>query len=115
MTGLPVMLLVALGAAAGAPLRYALAHLLDGEWPIGTLVANAVGSALVGLFAALSLDGSAWALLATGFCGAFTSFSSFAVQTVERPATRAAAYTVVTVVLAVGLCVLGFVAGSVLG
>lgn len=106
-------LLVALGAAFGAPLRYALAHLFDRRWPAGTLSANVAGSLLVGFFAALSLQEQAWALLATGFCGAFTSFSSFAVQTVERPAGPATAYAVATVVLTVGLCALGFAAGTV--
>lgn len=105
-------LLVALGAAVGAPLRYAWAHLLDGEWPTGTLLANAVGSALVGFFAALSLNGRAWALLAIGFCGALTSFSSFAVQSVERPAGRGVAYVAATVVLTSGLCAAGFWLGT---
>lgn len=105
-------LLVALGAAVGAPLRYAWAHTLDRHWPLGTLLANAVGSALVGFFAALSLSGEAWALLATGFCGALTSFSSFAVQTVERPDRTGFAYALATVVLAVGLCAGGFWVGG---
>ena len=79
-------LLVALGAAVGAPLRYAWAHTLDDRWPVGTLLVNTVGSGLVGFFAALSLGEAAWALLATGLCGGLTSFSAFAVQSVERPA-----------------------------
>ena len=82
------VLLVAVGAAVGAPLRYALAR-LDGAFPAGMLAVNAIGSGLFGLFAAMSLGEASWALLGTGFCGAFTSFSSFAVQTVERPARRA--------------------------
>ena len=47
-------LLVALGAAAGAPLRYVVAR-LDGYVPSGMLAVNTVGSGLFGLFAALSL------------------------------------------------------------
>lgn len=105
-------LLVALGAAVGAPLRYVVAHLLDGRWPTGTLVVNALGSGLFGLFAALSLGDAGWALLGTGFCGAFTTFSSFAVQAVDRPARTAAAYVVVTTLLAVGACALGWLLGS---
>jgi CrcB protein len=105
-------LLVALGAAVGAPLRYVLAHLLDGRWPTGTLLVNVLGSGLLGLFAALSLDDRAWALLGTGFCGAFTTFSSFAVQAVDRPARTATAYVVATTVLAVGACALGWAVGT---
>ena len=103
-------LLVALGAAVGAPLRYLLVR-LDGHVPWGMLAVNTVGSGLFGLFAALSLGEATWALLATGFCGGFTSFSTFAVQAVERPARVATAYVLATTVLAVGACALGWALG----
>ena len=74
-------LLVALGAAAGAPLRYAIAHSLDGRFPTGMLLVNVVGSGLFGVFAALSLGDAGWALLGTGFCGGFTTYSSLATDT----------------------------------
>ena len=105
------VLLVAIGAAVGAPLRYALAR-LDGAFPAGMLVVNAIGSGLFGLFAAMSLGEASWALLGTGFCGAFTSFSSFAVHTVERPARLATAYVVATTVLSVGACAAGWCLGT---
>lgn len=110
-------LLVALGAAIGAPLRYALAVTLDGRllFPSGTLLVNVAGSALFGAFAALSLSDAGWALLGVGFCGGFTSFSSFAVQTVERSGRAATAYVVATTVLSVGACTLGWVCGGRLG
>jgi CrcB protein len=76
------------------------------------LAVNTVGSGLFGLFAALSLGEAAWALLATGFCGGFTSFSTFAVQAVERPARAAAGYVVATTVLAVAACGLGYALGA---
>lgn len=105
-------LLVALGAAVGAPLRYAWSTAFDSRWPLGTLLANTVGSGLFGCFAALSLGDAAWALLGIGFCGAFTTFSSFAVQAVDRPALEAAPYVVATVVLGLGACLLGWQVGS---
>jgi len=104
-------LLVAVGAAVGAPLRYLLVR-LDGRVPWGMLAVNTIGSGLLGLFAALSLGEAAWALLATGFCGGFTSFSTFAVQAVDRPARAAAAYVLATTVLAVGACALGWSVGA---
>ena len=106
------VLLVALGAAIGAPLRYVCAHTLDERWPSGTLLVNTVGSLLIGLFAALSLGDHAWAFLATGFCGALTSFSSFAVQSVERGPRLGFAYAATTVTLALAACALGFWVGS---
>lgn len=107
-------LLVALGAAVGAPLRYLLAR-LDGGFPRGMLLVNTLGSGLFGVFAALSLGEAGWALLGTGFCGGFTSFSSFAVQSVERPPRAGAAYVLATTGCAVAACALGWVLGSVLG
>lgn len=108
-------LLVALGAAIGAPLRYALTRQLDGLFPTGLLVVNVVGSGLFGVFAAQSLGDAGWALLGTGFCGGFTSFSSFAVQSVERAARPAATYVVSTTVLSVGACTLGWWLSGTLG
>jgi CrcB protein len=105
-------LLVALGAAVGAPLRYLIGHALDRTFPSGLLIVNTVGSGLFGLFAALSLNDAGWALLGTGFCGGFTSFSAFAVHAVERRARLATAYVLGTTVLAVGACTLGWMVGS---
>ena len=115
MSTLMVTLLVALGAAVGAPLRYVIGHGLDGRFPTGLLLVNTLGSGLFGLFAALSLGDAGWALLGTGFCGAFTSFSAFAVHTVERPTRLATAYVLATTGLAVGACTLGWVLGTRLG
>ena len=108
-------LLVAVGAAVGAPLRYVIGRALDGRFPTGMLMVNVVGSGLFGGFAAMALGDAGWALLGTGFCGAFTSFSSFAVQAVERPARTATAYVVATAVLSVGACALGWGLASALG
>lgn len=105
-------LLVGLGAALGAPLRYVAAHLFDGRWPVGTMTVNILGSGLFGLFAAMSLGEHAWAFVAIGFCGALTSFSSFAVQTVERSPRISAAYAVSTTLLCIGACALGWTLGS---
>ena len=105
-------LLVVLGAAVGASLRFACSTTYDARWPVGTLLANTVGSGLFGCFAALSLGDAAWALLGIGFCGAFTTFSSFAVQSVDQPVRRSGPYVLATVVLALGACVLGWQLGS---
>ncbi len=104
-------LLVALGASLGASLRYLAGHWLDGRFPWGTLLANLTGSFLLGLFSALSLGDSAFALLGTGFCGAFTTYSAFAVKTQEHGWAGGTAYAVATVPLALAACALGFLVG----
>jgi CrcB protein len=105
-------LLVALGALVGAPLRFVVASWLDDEWPWGTLLVNVVGSFVLGLCSGWSLDGEQLALVGVGFCGALTTYSSFAVQTVELGRRRGSAYATVTLGLALGACALGFVLGQ---
>lgn len=101
-------LLVALGAAVGAPLRFAIAGRLDDGVPWGTLVVNVTGSALLGAFSALSLSESAWALLGLGLCGGFTTYSAFAVQTHDLGPRRGAGYATVTIALSLAACALGY-------
>lgn len=104
-------LLVALGAAVGAPLRFVCAHYLDGHFPRGTLLVNVAGSVVLGLCTALSLSGSAIALVGTGFCGALTTYSAFAVQTVGLGRTAGTAYAALTVTFSLVGAALGFAAG----
>ena len=104
---------VAVGAALGAPLRYVTAHLLDGgRLPWGTIAVNVVGSFLLGLFSGLALIGNAMALLGTGFCGALTTYSAFAVQTHDRGLLAGIWNVLLTVVPALTLCALGFWLGA---
>jgi CrcB protein len=105
-------LLVALGAAFGAPLRLLAGHWLDRDLPFGTLLANVAGSFLLGWFSALSLGDHALALLGTGFCGAFTTYSAFAVKTHEHGVRGGTAYAVATLGLALTACAGGFLLGG---
>ena len=105
-------LLVALGAAVGAPLRHVVGHHLDGRMPWGILLVNVAGSFLLGVFSALALSGSAMALLGTGFCGGLTTYSSFAIQAHDRGRVDGGLIVVATVVPALMLCGLGFAVGA---
>jgi CrcB protein len=101
-------LLVALGAGVGAPLRFVLATRLDGRLPWGTFAVNVCGSFLLGLFSAMSLSADGTALLGVGFCGGFTTYSAFAVQTHALGVRRGAAYAAATIVVSLAACALGF-------
>lgn len=110
----PDLLLVAVGAGLGAPLRYVAGHLYDAHdrVPWGTAAVNVIGSLLLGGFAGLALTGSTLALLGTGFCGGLTTYSAFAVQAHRLAGEHragAAAYVVGTVVVSLLACALGFV------
>jgi len=105
-------LLVALGAALGAPLRFAIATRLDGErFPRGTFLVNVTGSLLLGLFLEAGATGHWLALLGTGFCGGFTTYSAFAVQT-HRLGPRGMAYAVLTIGVSLAACAVGVVVGQ---
>jgi CrcB protein len=105
-------LLVVLGAAVGAPLRFVLGEWLDDEFPTGTLIVNVVASALLGLFSALALSESAAALLGAGFCGGMSTYSAFAVQAHRAGRRRGAVYAAATIVLSLAACALGFWVGQ---
>jgi CrcB protein len=90
-------LLVALGAACGAALRFLVGIGLDRRVHWGTLTVNLVGSFLLGTLVGAAVGGNEMALLGTGFCGGLTTYSSFAVQSVHAGPRRATAYVVATV------------------
>lgn len=106
------LLLVALGAAVGAPLRYAMAHVLDDVLPRGTLAVNVLGSTLLGLLTATGPGEHLLALVGVGFCGGFTTWSSLAVQAAERGPAAGGRYLALTIVLALAGCTVGFWAGT---
>ena len=110
MTGL----LVALGAAVGAPLRFLMSHWLDRRRHWGTLLVNLAGSLVLGALVGGVVDGDALALLGTGFCGGLTTYSAFAVQAVDGGRRRGAAYVTVTIAGCLAMATLGHVVATVL-
>ncbi|MEI6216875.1 MAG: fluoride efflux transporter CrcB [Actinomycetes bacterium] len=76
-------LLIALGAGVGAPARYLIdkfvKELHSSYLPLETLLINTLGSFLLGLV--INSHGNIVLILGTGFAGAFTTWSTFAVET----------------------------------
>ncbi|MGW0803944.1 fluoride efflux transporter FluC [Nonomuraea sp. NPDC002799] len=81
------LLLIVLGAAVGAPVRYltdrAVRARHDTGFPWGTLTVNVIGSALLAFLAALPVGDGMMTLAGTGFCGALTTYSTFGYETVR--------------------------------
>ncbi|MCY7396961.1 MAG: CrcB family protein [Nocardioides sp.] len=108
-------LLVGLGAGIGAMLRFALATYVDRpDVPLGTWLANVSGSFVLGLLSGLAVGPDALLLLGVGFCGGFTTYSSFAVQAHEHGPLLGSSYVVATLVCALAACAAGFALGAVL-
>lgn len=85
---------IAIGSALGGSARYwcsgIVARMIGETFPWGTLAVNVIGSFIIGFFATLTgPDGRVFASSATrqfvmfGFCGGFTTFSSFSIQTLN--------------------------------
>jgi CrcB protein len=75
------ILLVAIGGAIGSVCRYLLSGINVASWPWGTFAVNILGSLFIGLLVGLVSKGivspEIKLLLVTGFCGGFTTFSTF--------------------------------------
>ena len=82
------LVLVFLGGGIGSVFRYGLNLWLNNDntgIPYGTFIANILGSLLIGIILGYSLKSQTLSqntvlFLATGFCGGFTTFSSFAYE-----------------------------------
>jgi CrcB protein len=101
--------LVGVGGTLGALARHLLGERIDAR-TADTLAVNVLGSFALGLLTASPVDGAVALALGTGFCGAFTTFSTFAFETVRlfetgerRRAAGNAAVTLVGAIVGVAL------------
>ncbi len=116
------ILVVALGGGAGAVCRYVLAKYLSEHStnyiPAGTIAVNLIGSFLIGFlfeaFSVFEVRPTTRLLLTTGFLGGFTTFSTFALESVvllrEKQYVRGLLDVVVHDVLGLLMVVLGMIA-----
>lgn len=114
-------MLVIVGSAIGGGCRFWISTLIqkqsNGSFPLGTFTVNMVGCFAIGWVAATAEKNSTdqtslMLLLATGFCGGFTTFSAFAMENVQLIKSgwnlQSAAYVVLSVVMGIVLVKLGF-------
>jgi CrcB protein len=110
-------LLLGLAALIGAFLRYKIAEspILFGVLPVNILIINVVGSFILGMFVVISmnfnLDPKYSIFIAIGFCGSFTTMSSFALQSVSLIDSRQFVLFGLNLIGNVGLSILALVAG----
>ena len=115
-----VLLYIALAGAVGSVSRYLMGRGVQGalhlEFPVGTLAVNVLGCLLIGVFARafmnMQTDATLRATLMVGFCGGFTTFSSFSYETygliIGGEWGKAAAYVLLSVTVCLGATVAGY-------
>ena len=114
--------LVVLGSATGGTLRYIISLFFMArelnKLPLATFLVNLIGCFLIGVvYATTNKSGQGESqlklLLATGFCGGFTTFSAFTLENLQllkqHAVTTAFVYILLSVILGIGATFLGFI------
>lgn len=117
------ILIVGVGSFAGGIARYLTYILVEkrfgGNLPINTFTVNIVGSLLLGVLAGLliknHINDATRLALAVGFCGSYTTFSTFALENMQllhqKPVTGFI-YIIASVIIGIGAVSLGFFLGK---
>jgi CrcB protein len=117
---------VTIGSAIGGLSRYwfsgVVARLIGETFPWGTLIVNVSGSLIIGFVATLTapdgrmfIGSTARVAIMAGFCGGYTTFSSFSIQTLALMNDGEWLYAGANIVGSVALCLLAVWAGHILG
>lgn len=118
MTELYLHAMFGLGGGLGAVARHWLARRVTHDLPFSTLIVNVAGSLLLGLWIGYLGGpvemGEEEKRLVFGFCGGFTTFSSFAYQSLELHRNRTIVYAAGNILLSVALCWIALWLGLVL-
>lgn len=117
-------LLVAVGGLVGSVARYWIAGWVQGlngtQFPVGTLAVNILGSFVIGLMMTASLErgvigAETRILLTTGFCGGFTTMSTFSYETLALLRDGSGLVGMGNVAVTLGTCLLAAWCGSLAG
>lgn len=111
--------LVALGAAIGAPARYYTDRYVQSRrasvFPWGTLLVNTGGSLILGALVGAGAAPGTLALVGTGFCGAFTTYSTFSLETHRLLEARSVALAATNVLGSLALTLAAASVGYIVG
>lgn len=116
------LLMVGIGGFAGSVLRYKIGTFISikttSGFPWGTFCINLTGAFLIGLLISSALKGQQMTmlLLVTGFCGGFTTFSTFALENLKLLQSGQWAvflsYILFSLICGIGLCFAGYLIGN---
>jgi CrcB protein len=119
-----MLAVVMVGGALGSLARYVIALWaapVSQSLPLGTIGINILGSFIIGLFGTLTLAHGRFPVaenvrvfVMVGFCGGFTTFSSFSLQTLDLLRSGATMRALINIVASVALCIAAVAAGHLL-
>lgn len=120
MSGTGTVLALCAAGAGGAVARFVIDAEVRRRWPTlfpwGTFLINLTGSVLLGLLAGgLASASATYAIIGTGFCGGYTTFSTAMVETIRLAQRRARVVAFVYAVGSLVLCTAAAAAGVALG
>lgn len=114
-------LFVGLGGMAGSVLRFLIGQWMikssNSQLPLATLLVNVAGSFILGILFhyAGKMDRAYFALLASGFCGGFTTFSAFSVENINLALNEGLASAILYIALSLILGIIAAGCGWYLG
>jgi CrcB protein len=114
--------LLGLGGACGSVARYRVGASFSrretNAFPLGTFLINISGSFLLGILCGLRIQGNWYVLFGDGFCGAFTTFSTFSLESVRllqgRARRKFAAFVGLSLLAGLGCFFAGYILGKIL-
>ena len=117
-------LIVALGGALGTLARYLISRLalpISHNWPWGTFLINVLGSLIIGFFGTLTLAHGRHPVsedmrlfVMVGFCGGFTTFSTFSLQTLDLIRNGAIVRAGLNIAASVAVCIAAVAVGHLI-
>ncbi len=112
-------LMVGLGGAIGAMLRYAISLIpVKTTFPVLTLITNILGAFIIGFIVGVAenknVSEKAMLFLKTGLCGGFTTFSTFSLEAYNLFKDGNTLLGILYAILSVSLCILGVMLGKLL-
>ena len=117
-----ILLIIGTGSFFGGVSRFLasryIQNTLVSSFPFGTFIVNIIGCFLIGLFFGLSdrengMNAEWRMFLTVGFCGGFTTFSSFSLQTLTLARDAEWLYAGLNILGSVALCLIGVWLGHV--
>jgi CrcB protein len=120
MSALALHTLFGLGGGLGALTRFFITLRITHRFPVSTMIVNVVGCLILGIGIGLMPQAPGWnakelSELLHGFCGGFTTFSSFAYQSLTLHRRFTALHAAANIVLSLMLCLAALWLGLILG